>query len=105
MPVEYQKQIKLTVRRPGDGLYFRLSIMYSVVEQLPELLFTCYRLQESNQEEQKKTDEAGQAASKTVNQVESTDNIFEAADDKAGREERKEIDILEAEDVILAADY
>ena len=37
--------------------------------------------------------------------MESSDNIFEAADDKVSREERKEIDILEAEDVILAADY
>ena len=43
LPKEYQKQLKLTVRRKSDDLYFRLSIMYSVVEQIPELFFTCYR--------------------------------------------------------------
>ena len=41
LPKEYQKQLKLTVRRPIDGILFKLSIMYSVTEQLPELFFTC----------------------------------------------------------------
>lgn len=43
LPLEYHKQLKLTVRRPVDGLVFKLSIMYSVTEQLPELFFTCQR--------------------------------------------------------------
>ena len=32
LPIEYQKQLKLTVRRPLDQLLFKVSIMYSVTE-------------------------------------------------------------------------
>ena len=41
LPAEYQKQLKLTVRRPSDDMLFHFSVMYSVTEQLPELFFTC----------------------------------------------------------------
>ena len=78
LPVEYQKQLKLTVRRPSDGLLFRLSIMYSVTEQLPELFFTCTK----------------QQANATVE----SDNIFESA-------QPDEVPVLEVDEVITSADF
>ena len=42
LPKEYQIQLKLTARRQKDGLVFKMSVMYSITNQLPELFFTCY---------------------------------------------------------------
>ena len=41
LPKEYELQLKLTVKRAEDNMLFKMSIMYSVTNQLPELFFIC----------------------------------------------------------------
>ena len=73
-----------------DGLIFKLSIMYSVTEQLPELFFTCQRAAQPNQ---------------TIDDGE-CDDIFAAAEavDSSVQASDGE-DIVEADQIILAEDF